>query len=427
MEYKVDVTGQGAIELQIIDGVTNQVFVSFSQEVDNEEISISYRFESESQGSDLWKPSLKIITQTEEITAIDIDLTAQKTQRQDRIFSAQTGNYSLTGGSVLAISEVNVNLQIPSMLVIDFLTSIFKTFNLTAFVQNNGSIKVQPLDEFYESGIDQNYDFEDLENYTFEDGANFVFNTNFIATKDITNLIDINKSEVKRFEPFREINFDFQKAESFLMIKRDKILDDVFGNLNFEVGSDDPSKVISGGAYNVKPKFHKILPERLRLEDGALSPIMYSWYVNEDQEPLSNQPILFYTKRQEFTGSDSIEFQNGDNLTSNIAPSNVKQDLTQSINYGSEIDEYTLEVNTNSLFNNFYRKFILGAFSPRSKILSVNAILDADFILNYKLSDTFIINDRKFHINTLDVNGGTGQASLELRNIFDISDIPNPE
>jgi hypothetical protein len=211
------------------------------------------------------------------------------------------------------------------------------------------------------------------------------------------------------------------------MIKRDKILDDVFGNLNFEVGADDPSKVIGGGQYNVNTKFHKILPERLRLEDGALSPIMYSWYVNEDQEPLSNQPIIFYTKRQEFTGSDSVEFQNGDNLTSNIAPSNVKQDLTQTINYGAEIDEYTLEVNNNSLFNNFYRKFILGAFSPRSKILKVKAYLNADFILNYELNDTFVINGRKFNINTLDVNLGTGEASLELRNIFDISAIPNPD
>jgi hypothetical protein len=151
---------------------------------------------------------------------------------------------------------------------------------------------------------------------------------------------------------------------------------------------------------------------------------MYSWYVNEESEPSSNQPILFYTKRQEFTGSDSIEFQNGDNLTSNIAPSNVKQDLTQSINYGSEIDEFTLEVNENSLFNNYYRNFILRTFSSRSKIFKVKAYLNLDFILNYGLNDTLIINNRKFNINTLDVNLATGEAELELRNIFDINALP---
>ena len=398
-QYDVEVIGDGGIELQIIDAVTSQILATFSSDVEDETVSIAYFFESEQSGTDDWSPLLRVITDTELITEIDINLTVTKSQRLNNSPDTQIGNYSLTGGSVFAISEVNVSSQIPSMLVIDFLTSIFKTFNLTAFVQNNGSIKVQPLDEFYSEG----------------------------KVMDITNLIDINKSEVKRFEPYKDINFEFEKAESFLMIKRDKILDDVFGNLNFEVGADDPSKVISGGAYNVKPKFHKILPERLRLEDGALSPIMYSWYVNEESEPLSNQPILFYTKRQILFSSNSIEFQNGDNLTSNIAPSNVKQDLTQSINYGSEIDEYTLEVNTNSLFNNFYRNFILRTFSLRSKILKVKAYLNADFILNYELNGTFIINGRKFNINTLDVNLGTGEANLELRNIFDISAIPNPD
>jgi hypothetical protein len=398
-QYDVEVIGNGGIELQIIDAVTNQIFATFSGDVEDETVSISFLFESVNFGSDLFRPLLRVITDTELITEIDINLTVTKSQRQNTVPFTQIGNYSLTGGSVVAISEVNVALQVPSMLILDFLNSIFKTFNLTAFVQKNGSIKVQPLDEFYSEG----------------------------KVMDITNLIDINKSEVKRFEPYKDINFEFEKAESFLMIKRDKILDDVFGNLNFEVGADDPSKVISGGAYNVKPKFHKILPERLRIEDGSLSPIMYSWYVNEDQEPLSNQPIIFYTKRQEFTGSDSVEFQNRDNLTSNIAPSNVKQDLTQTINYGAEIDEYTLEVNNNSLFNNLYRKFILGAFSPRSKILKVKAYLNADFILNYELNGTFIINGRKFNINTLDVNLGTGEANLELRNIFDISAIPTPD
>ena len=281
------------------------------------------------------------------------------------------------------------------MLVIDFLTSIFKTFNLTAFVQNNGSIKVQPLDEFYAEG----------------------------KVMDITNQIDISKSQVKRFEPYREINFEFEKSQTLLMVERDKSLDDIFGNLNFKIASESTTKNIEGGVYNVKSKFNKILPERLRLEDGALSPIMYSWYVNQELEPLSNEPLLFYTNRQSFQSTSLVEFENGEDLSSNISPSNVKQDSSQTINYGAEIDEYTLKINNNSLFNNFYRTFILGAFSPLSKTLSVDALLDEDFILNYKLSDTIVIDNRKFHINTLDVNGGNGKAKIELRNIFTIPPI----
>jgi hypothetical protein len=210
------------------------------------------------------------------------------------------------------------------------------------------------------------------------------------------------------------------------MIKRDKILDDVFGNLNFVTGQEETDKLISGGNYDIKSKFHKILPERLRLDNDTLSPIMYALYINEDQEPLSNQPILFYTKRNTFTGSTAIQFENGTNLTSNIAPSNVKQNLGQTINFGAEIDEFTLAVNDQSLFNNFYRTFVLRSFSLRSKILTVNAKLNADFILNYSLADTFVINNRKFNINTLDVDLGTGNAKLELRNVFNIPALTEP-
>ena len=153
---------------------------------------------------------------------------------------------------------------------------------------------------------------------------------------------------------------------------------------------------------------------------------MYALYINEDQEPLSNQPILFYTKRQILFSSNSIEFQNGENLESNIAPSNVKQDLGQTINFGAEIDEFALTVNDQSLFNNFYRTFVLRSFSLQSKILTVNAKLNADFILNYSLADTFVINNRKFNINTLDVDLGTGNAKLELRNVFNIPALTEP-
>jgi hypothetical protein len=399
LEYKIDVTGSGLIELQLIDDVTNQVFIQFSKEVEDEEVSIAFLFQSTEQGSTQFKPSLRIITETEDITQLAITLIAKETVREFGNASVQIGNYTLTTSPIVAISDVNVPLQIPSMLILDFLTSIFKTFNLTAFVQNDGSIKVQPLDDYYASG----------------------------KTIDITNQIDISKSEVKRFEPFKDINFEFEEPESFLMVNRNKILDDDFGNLNFQVGEEDPTKVISGGEYNVKPKFHKILPERLRLSSGALSPIMFSWYVNEDSEPLSNQPILFYTKRNAFSASDTIQFQNNANLSSNIAPSNVKGDLQQTLNFGAEIDEFTLAINKQSLFNLFYRNFILRAFSLKSKILRVKAYLDASFILNYELNDTFIINGRKFNINTLDVNLNTGEANIELRNVFPIAAIPTQE
>jgi hypothetical protein len=58
--------------------------------------------------------------------------------------------------------------QIPEMKVIDFLSGLFKLFNLTAYVTTDGKIKVQTLDDFYASG----------------------------TTRDITEYVDTSKSTV---------------------------------------------------------------------------------------------------------------------------------------------------------------------------------------------------------------------------------------
>ena len=51
----------------------------------------------------------------------------------------------VTGGSF----DFIISQQIPDMGVIDFLTGLFKMFNLTAFVESDGTIYVDTLDEFY--------------------------------------------------------------------------------------------------------------------------------------------------------------------------------------------------------------------------------------------------------------------------------------
>jgi hypothetical protein len=63
-----------------------------------------------------------------------------------------TGSYTHT-----ATFQFNISQQIPDMKVIDFITGIFRMFNLTAFVDKiTNEIVVKPLDVFYSSG--QPYD-----------------------------------------------------------------------------------------------------------------------------------------------------------------------------------------------------------------------------------------------------------------------------
>ena len=61
---------------------------------------------------------------------------------------------SAAAGSATVAADFNfiVGDQLPDMKVLDFLTGIFKMFNLTAYYDElTEEIKVMPLDEFYSS------------------------------------------------------------------------------------------------------------------------------------------------------------------------------------------------------------------------------------------------------------------------------------
>ena len=51
--------------------------------------------------------------------------------------------------STSAVFEFNITQQIPKIKIIDFLSGMFKMFNLTAFVNDLGIIVVRTLDSYY--------------------------------------------------------------------------------------------------------------------------------------------------------------------------------------------------------------------------------------------------------------------------------------
>ena len=78
------------------------------------------------------------------------------------------------------------------MKVLDFLTGLWKMFNLTAYVENDGTIKVQKLDDFY-SGAHSPY--------------------------DVTEFVDVNTSQVNVALPYKQINFKFKGRQNIVGCK----------------------------------------------------------------------------------------------------------------------------------------------------------------------------------------------------------------
>ena len=159
-------------------------------------------------------------------------------------FTQESVSESFTATSVLIPSTFSFypTQQLPEIKVIDFLTGIFKMFNLTAYVEDD-IIVVKTLDSFYSSG----------------------------SSYDITKFIDVNKSSVDVALPYKQIDFEYSDYKTFLASIFNQLNAKQFGELKYK-GEEGQNWV--GDVYKVTLPFQKIQYERLpNLETDTLTTI----------------------------------------------------------------------------------------------------------------------------------------------------------
>jgi len=394
VKYSVSFTGSGVVTLRINDNFLNQdVAVIENVAVNNNTIDIEYLYTApDGTGSgqnQLRRPSIVIISDVSSITSFEVDLELTRiASNSSGTPISDVGNYTLTEGAIEPENNIIIKDQIPKMKVIDFMTSLFKTFNLTGFVQDDGSIFIEPLDDFYNAG----------------------------NTYDITNSIDIKQMDVERLQPFSDISFRFADPKTFLILNRNAQIGNEFGNLIYNVEDNSAQdKVFGGGTYEIQTQFDKILYERLISTDGDYTNIGYGYYLDEKQEPTFGKPLIFYNIRTN-AGNTPINFANdSQNIFTYNRPSNTYFN-SQTINFGAEVNEFELVTNYNSLFEIYYSSYIERVFNPLTRLHKITAYLRPDFIIDY---NTLIINNRKYNINDIKVNLNTRKAELNLINIIE--------
>ena len=140
------------------------------------------------------------------------------------------------------------------------------------------------------------------------------------------------------------------------------------------------------------------------------------------------KPLLFYGVR-ETDITENIAFSDDSNTVADIVndyyrPSNTNGTATDaenqaafSINFDSEIDEWSRAENFNSLFEVFHRNYIESVFDPYKRISVFTAYLPPNFLIHYRLNDQLKIQDELYRINSIRVNLTTGKAKLELINL----------
>jgi len=314
--------------------------------------------------------------------------------------------WETTAFSATATFQFVITEQIPDMKIIDFLTGLFKMFNLTAYYVSDaqdadfGKIKVQKLDEFYIAG----------------------------TSYDISEYVDTNTSQVNVALPYKEIQFGYEGTGTLLALQYEQLQGKNWGAEKFTgnatVGNnfDAPNPT-----YKVTLPFEHIQMERLVDVNPTLSSpqktVQYGYFVDDNLEAYFGKPLIFYpikiTNGTEISFRDSKTSQSS--LTTYYIPSNSLSinsfSSTKNINFYLEVNEYTLDTSfTGTLFEENYLEYIQDIFNSKRRLTKLKAYLPLKIIYKLNMNDKVVINNQGYTINNLTTNLITGESNMELLN-----------
>lgn len=334
------------------------------------------------------------------------------------------------GASFSTIPEILIERHLPEMKVMDFLSGIFKMFNLVAFFIDDetdadfGKIKVMTLDAFYADAP----------------------NNRTKGLVDIQKYVDASQHYVQASLPYTTIEFKYEETKTITMEHHTQDYNKVFGNAEYT--PDDYTD--SGKKYEIKLPFSHLKYEHLLDlgDDFDTTGLQYGYAAggsfNSDTGNYSEEnikPLLFYgLYTTGITGLiDPINWISGTraSITSYWRPSNSnKNNLSQTtpapfnINFDVEFEEFYLtdyssvfeaeedtveqQSPSNTLFKKFYSNYIISSLNPTKRIVKMTAYFPASLLVRYKMNDQFKILDDVYRINSIKTSITTGKTTLEL-------------
>jgi len=313
----------------------------------------------------------------------------------------ESHTFNISAFTIQAVIQFVPSAQLPPIGVLKFLTGLFKLFNLTAFVLDDGTVKVQTLDSFYA-------------------------NPSSSSPFDISNHVDVSKSQVNVALPFREIVFEYKGLKTKLAKQHEQLTTGGVGWGTTEFTGDDK---YDGGIYKVEAPFEHLKYERLvDVATGNNTTAQNGWMVDDNDDSYLGDPVLFYPIYQQ--NQDPIRFltdrpylnaASNTDINDYFIPSNsLSLDAsisTANLNFNQELNEYDVTGNfTGTLFFNYYSNYINEMFNTKRRLSRFSAYIPLNILLNYTLADRFIINKQSYKINSITTNLKTGLSTLQLLN-----------
>ena len=295
--------------------------------------------------------------------------------------------------------QVVVSDIMPEIKVKDFLAGILKMYNMVIVPTTSTSFLLQPLEDWYAAGTDQNYQ----------------------------TYLDITEYVVNRPPLYREIEFKYQETQAIIGFQYLQTNNIGFGDLNNTFAFD-------GDEFLVELPFECPLFERLTdLHTGVLTNVLvYKSITSEANEdgifnPYLGAPVLFYGyfDNYDLQETNPLTFVNADgsheqvNIAWYANTSNRYSSAADShtITFGADIDPYHLQSVNRSLYNNEWNNYITDLYAKARRVYNVEAVLPIGKIITLNLQNAIIWNNTKYLINNVSLNMTTGKASFELLNV----------
>lgn len=356
---------------------------------------------------------------TTEMTSDRFKLVLVPTQTLEFSMAVSCRNFRFTSGGVeivyanllsnpndmTLLVAILIEKHMPRMSVIDFFQGIMKMFKLIIRPISENQFYVDTIDGYYSRG----------------------------SMLNISEYVDNTSVLIERPLIYRTLKFLYQKTDNILgkqfRQRKDPSRDEFgYGDLISTFLS-----IKNTDELKVELPFENMLFERLVVQQpnanaGDLTNIVIgqSATLSDDGTTVSkrqSKPILFFnngistnirypfkTKFQEEYATTPYPYIIGN---SNDA---LLYQITDTINFGSEIDPWHLTQIENSLYLNYWENWVNTIYSLRQRKLTYTANLPARFVHELSLNDRILIGDSRFKINDFTVDIPTGKTKLTLFN-----------
>lgn len=292
--------------------------------------------------------------------------------------------------------------NMPDIKVIDFLSILFKSFNVIAEVDDSLNISTTHYDTFMAQG----------------------------TVKDISKYVSTANYNITRPNIFGSMRLRWSEPKVAMELGYQKVNGREYGSIAYELQGETGAR-LTGNEYDLKIKSQRVPLEPLTdTSTGDLTDVIYTQFGDLKNSEQSVAPMFTYLIQQfpTFGVQTSVSYTTGASVTevnNYWQPSNIyttdnrkpnRENSLIGLYFGEEMNEYqpTIPVSGLGLFNAFYRGTVAMMFDEDKRGVKHTAHLPLNVVMDLQINDVLLINNQYHSINSIETNYLTGESKLDL-------------